>query len=115
MAAMLLAHPPTTTLSCISLLDSSYPIPADAPVTIATLPLIISIGLISFLRPDLISWSVYLQMALGPLTSVLIMEMSLFSSALINRFHCSYTHVTLRDDYTLCAKHTSKVINLREH
>ena len=36
MAAMFLAHPTTTTPSCTSLLDSSYPIPEDAPVTIAT-------------------------------------------------------------------------------
>jgi len=42
-------------------------------------------------------------MALGPLTSA--WEVSLFSSVLINRFHCSY--MTLRDDYTQCAKHTS--------
>ena len=27
---------------------------------------------------------------LGPLPSVLIMEVSLFSSVLINRFHCNY-------------------------
>ena len=40
---MFLAQPTTTTPSCASLFAVSYPIPADAPVTIATLPFHLSI------------------------------------------------------------------------
>ena len=43
MAVMFLAQPTTTTPSCASLFAVSYPIPADAPVTIATLPFHLSI------------------------------------------------------------------------
>ena len=43
MVVMFLAQPTTTTPSCASLFAISYPIPADAPVTIATLPFHLSI------------------------------------------------------------------------